>query len=103
MDLNKKIELQQEIINDLTKEIEELKAKVEDLEFEKGLFNSNHQESLDRANKLILECSEKINTFNELNSSLVEIKKQYKEATKEIYQLKAKYKNEYEDFKDTLN
>lgn len=94
MNLEKKVKLQQNIINDLVKDKEILQKKVEDLQFELNYEKEVHKNSKIEADKLIHICKETKNKYDKCIEEVLDKKRKYEESLSEINKLKLNYKFE---------
>lgn len=85
MDKNKKIALQQKLIQSLTSENQTLK---EELTYEKSIPNEGYA----RAKKLIEELEEKISQYNHLIEEVQTLKKTYTQKINQINTAKKDFK-----------
>lgn len=101
---DRKIKVQESLIESLKVENQELKEKLEnvkaELEFEKTFKNDEYDELKD----LIEELSKEKATYENLVQKAILAKKEYKEKTKELNDLKVRYNKELKNLmKDIKN
>lgn len=91
MDKDKKILIQQNIIEDQNRKIEELKKKINSLEEENTNIKLVPREGYEKAKKLIIDLNEKIAEYNNIIKEALELKVEYNKSIQEINKLKIEY------------
>lgn len=98
MNLEQTIENMKTLINDLSKENEELKAQVEALQLTIDMSKTSN----DKAKELIEQCGKAFAEYNVAIAEARKAQKEYNDSIKELYILKKKYQKEMEQLIDEI-
>lgn len=91
MDKDRKIQLQQDVIEQLSKENAELKKEIEQLKIEQDISKDNGMETLTD------ELREQIDTYRNLSDEIKKVRKTYIDKTEELIKLKNEYKKKMDN------
>lgn len=90
-------EINLKLIQDLSKENQQLKDKNIELQLQLEFNEESYKNSLEASKLLIGELKEKKDIYDELIEELQKAKEEYHKAIQEIHKLKKSYKNKYID------
>ena len=96
MNKDKKIAVQQQIINELTEQKDALTTKVADLEVELNFERNKINLGYEKAKELIKSLETQVEFYNTANAELKEAKKEYEKALKDVARLRKKYSKDIE-------
>lgn len=91
MDKDRKIQLQQDVIEQLSKENAELKKEIEQLKIEQDISKDSGMETLTD------ELREQIDTYRNLSDEIKKVRKTYIDKTEELIKLKNEYKKKMDN------
>lgn len=98
IDINRKVELQDEIIKNFEEEKIKLLNTIESLEFEKGFDKEMNHNAFDTAKALIQTMEKQIHELNTAKNDINRLKEQYKRCLEQAEKLK----NNYQTAIDTI-
>ena len=93
IDINRKVELQNEIIKNFEEEKTKLLETIESLEFEKDFDKKNNSESIKLVKTLIDTTEQQIYTLREATDGVNQLKEQYEKCILQAEELKNNYQN----------
>ena len=102
MNKDKKIKIQQLLIESLEKKNKELEIKLTETEVERDLERELPKDGYEKAKKLIVDLEGYIEKYKYLIGELEVKKNEYQEAINEINQLKIKYNKEMKNIVKTI-
>lgn len=91
IDINRKVELQDEIIKNFEEEKTKLLDTIQSLEFEKDFDQKMNHNALDTAKALIDTMEKQIHELNTVTNSVNQLKEQYERCLKQAEELKNNY------------
>lgn len=91
IDINRKVELQNEIIKNFEEEKTKLLSTIESLEFEKDFDKNMNTKSIETAKALINTMDQQIKTLSDATEEVNQLKVQYMECVNQAEQLKHNY------------
>lgn len=91
IDINRKVELQSEIIKNFEEEKIKLLNTIESLEFEKGFDKEMNHNAFDTAKALIQTMEKQIHELNTAKNDINRLKEQYKRCLEQAEKLKNNY------------
>ena len=91
IDINRKVELQNEIIKNFEEEKTKLLSTIESLEFEKDFDEKMNHNALDTAKALIDTMEKQIYELNAATDGIYQLKEQYERCLKQAKELKNNY------------
>jgi DNA repair exonuclease SbcCD ATPase subunit len=102
MKSDKKIKIQQRMIEELRAKNESLKAENEKMLVELELEKVSHKEEHERVSKLIAQLEKKKEEYTETIENVKKLQSEYKDKIKEITELKKAYKKEMNSTMNTI-
>lgn len=103
MNIEKKVKLQQKIIDDLQQEKDTLKEENNRLSVDLELEKILPKEAYERVKHLINELEDRKSEYETLIENVKEIQSEYKDGLKEIKTLRAKYKKDMDSVLKSIN
>ena len=91
IDINRKVELQDEIIRNFEEEKTKLLDTIQSLEFEKDFDEKMNHNALDTAKALITTMEKQIHELNTATNGVNQLKEQYERCLKQAEELKSNY------------
>ena len=91
MDKDRKIQLQQDVIEQLSKENAELKKEIKQLKIEQDISKDSGMETLTD------ELREQIDTYRNFSDEIKKVRKTYIDKTEELIKLKNEYKKKMDN------
>ena len=98
IDINRKVEIQNEIIDNFEKEKTKLLDTIQSLEFEKDFDQKMNHKALDTAKALIDTMEKQIHELSNVTNGITQLKEQYEKCLEQAEELK----NNYQIAIDTL-
>ena len=93
IDINRKVELQNEIIKNFEEEKTKLLNTIESLEFEKGFDKEMNHNAFDTAKALIQTMEKQIHELSTATNDINQLKEQYERCLEQAIELKSNYQN----------
>lgn len=93
IDINRKVELQDEIIRNFEEEKSKLLETIQSLEFEKDFDQKMNHNALDTAKALINTMEKQIHELHDATDGVNQLKEQYKRCIEQAEELKSNYQN----------
>lgn len=93
IDINRKVELQDEIIKNFEEEKTKLLSTIESLEFEKGFDKEMNHNAFDTAKALIQTMEKQIHELSTATNDINQLKEQYERCLEQAIELKSNYQN----------
>lgn len=103
MNIEKKVKLQQKIIDDLQHEKETLKEENDKLSVDLELEKILPKEAYERVTQLINELEDRKSEYEALIENVKEIQSEYKDKLKEIKTLRTRYKKDMDSVLKSIN
>ena len=91
IDINRKVELQDEIIKNFEEEKSKLLETIQSLEFEKDFDQKMNHNALDTAKALIDTMEKQIHELHDATNDINQLKEQYEKCVKQAEDLKSNY------------
>lgn len=91
IDINRKVELQNEIIKNFEEEKTKLLSTIESLEFEKDFDKKMNNKSIETAKALIDTMDQQIKALSDTTNEVNQLKEQYLKCIEQAKQLKSNY------------
>lgn len=102
IDVNRKIELQNELIKNFEEEKVKLLDTISTLEFEKDFDKNKNQKSIELAKELIQTMEQQINLLKESSDEVNQLKEEYKLCVAQAMELKQNYQSAIDTLIDEI-
>lgn len=92
MELKEQLEVQSKLIKQLSEENEKLKKEKEELLIDFELYKNDYNDSLTKANQIIMQCEAVMKTYTSLIEEVKILKEEYKNQCDKYHTIKKELK-----------